>query len=268
MRVIQMHPHEVRTPGMLGQPIFRVSHDVHAAALQTSPSRFARRVLREVVVEIEPSTETWGKCLTVENHRTDKGGSAIAALFQQFCHSWMCARQGHGEIRDPVRSRQKTGENAGMGCVGDGAGSKCLCKPHTVFGQSVQSRSRPVGISVAVNVVSTQSINSDQENIVSRRLWGCRGTDDTGHAGQVQADNDNKRLHRLIKRSTAMWRSARFRLLAGQFERNLSRTDESCVRIAYRQAQVVLAWGHIGAVLDSWRPVERLGAISDERYNC
>ena len=109
MRIVQMHPHEVRTRGMLRQPTLRMRDYIHAAALEAPPARFSGRVFGKVVVEIKTPAETGRQCRAVKNHCADERGSAIATRFQQFGDRGMRVRQGDAEIRDPVRTRQQTG---------------------------------------------------------------------------------------------------------------------------------------------------------------
>jgi hypothetical protein len=90
-------------------------------------------MLREVIVEIESSIESRSKRLAVENHRANKCRSVIVLCLEQFCHSWMCGRQGDGEIRYAVRAGEQPSEDAGVGCVGNRARRKSLGETQTVF---------------------------------------------------------------------------------------------------------------------------------------
>ena len=52
-----------------------------------------------------------------------------------------------------------------MRCIRNWAGSKRLRKADAVFRQSIQGWGRPIRVSVAVNVVRSESIDGDQENV-------------------------------------------------------------------------------------------------------
>ena len=67
------------------------------------------------------------------------------------------------KIRDSMGAGQKSRQNAGVGCIGDGAGSERLCKARSIVSQCIQRGRLRRRIAVAANVVSPQRINRNQD---------------------------------------------------------------------------------------------------------
>src|SRR5882672_4743126 len=94
----------------------------------------------------------------------------VSIFMQQLGPSWMDRRQGHGKIGDPMCAWKQSRKNSGVGSVGDWARSEGLRETDSIPRQPVQGGSFDVLVTVAVNVVGTQSIDGDQENIGRRRF--------------------------------------------------------------------------------------------------
>src|SRR5260370_22178117 len=95
VRIVQVHPYEMRPGAVLLEPSFGVLDDFHAAALDASPALFLNSIrirsiailaigFGKVIVEIEAAIEAGSERVAVENHRSNKSGGPVAVLLQQF----------------------------------------------------------------------------------------------------------------------------------------------------------------------------------------
>src|SRR5205807_46098 len=57
VRVVQMHPGEMRSGGVSIEPGFRVLLHFHSATFEAAPPGLAGRLLRKIVVELESAIE-------------------------------------------------------------------------------------------------------------------------------------------------------------------------------------------------------------------
>src|ERR1035441_9079094 len=79
VRIVQVHPHEMRPGAVLLEPGFGVLDDFHAAALDAAPAIFFRSIailaigFGEVIVEIEAAIKAGGERVAIENYRSNKG---------------------------------------------------------------------------------------------------------------------------------------------------------------------------------------------------
>src|SRR5580700_2673223 len=158
-------------PGwMRAQPLLRVLADIHSAALNASPARFALWVLGKIIVKIEAAIESRRHDFGVENIRADEGRRAVTQRLQQLSQSGMRWRQRHSEIRHAVRARKQSSQNRSVGSIGDGSRGESLRKVYAVFAQAIERRSLNLLIAKAVDVIGTQGVDGDQEDIRQLRL--------------------------------------------------------------------------------------------------
>ena len=64
-----------------------------------------------------------------------------------------------------MRTGKQPGKNAGVRCVGDRAWSEGLSEANSIFRQTVECRRVDIRVAIAVDVISSQSVDGDQENI-------------------------------------------------------------------------------------------------------
>ena len=102
----------------------------------------------------------------------------------------MGARQRNSEISDAVVARQQSGKDCGVRGVGDWTGCEGLGEADTIFCQGIERGSLDVVVAVAADVVRTQSVNGDKENIRAGSLSG-RGFP-RGLRRQASIDEDKK----------------------------------------------------------------------------
>src|ERR1700678_482572 len=72
VRIVEVHPQEVRARWMPSQPRLRTLGDVDASALDSSPARLGLRMLGKIIVEIKASIEAGSECFAVEDHRANE----------------------------------------------------------------------------------------------------------------------------------------------------------------------------------------------------
>ena len=71
----------------------------------------------------------------------------------------------HAEVADAVRAWQQPRQNACMRAIRDWAGCECFAKTDTLLREQIKCGSLDSIVSVAVNVVSTERINRNKEDI-------------------------------------------------------------------------------------------------------
>ena len=76
--------------------------------------------------------------------------------------SW-CER--YAEIANAVRAWQQPGQNAGMRTVCNGTGCECLGKTDALLCEEIQGGSLDSVVSVAVNVVGTERVDRNEEDV-------------------------------------------------------------------------------------------------------
>ena len=76
--------------------------------------------------------------------------------------SW-CER--HAKVAHTVGAWQQPGQNAGVRAVGDGAGCECLGKTDALLCEQIQGGSLDSVVSVAVNVVGTERVDRNEEDV-------------------------------------------------------------------------------------------------------
>ena len=155
---------------MRRDPGLGMLHNVHPAPLHASPARLGLRMLGEIVVEIEAAIQARRQSLAVENDRADKGGGVVAVLLHQFRQSRMGRRQRYGKIGHAVAAGQQSGQNAGVGGIGDRAGGKRLAEADSVLGQGVECGRLNGFVPVTVDVVRAQSVDGDEINVGRREI--------------------------------------------------------------------------------------------------
>src|ERR1700684_1577806 len=116
-------------------------------------------MLGKIVVVIEATIEAGSESFAVEDDRADEGRRVVRLLLKQFGDGRMRGAKRHREIGDTMRAGQQSGENAGVGCVGDRTGRKRLSEADSVFRQSVECRRLHLVVSIAVNVIRAKSID-------------------------------------------------------------------------------------------------------------
>ncbi len=85
-----------------------------------------------------------------------------------------------------MRTRQETGENAGVRGIGDRTGSESFGKAQTIFRQGIERRSLNLVVTVAMNVIGAERVDSDKKDIWSS-FRECGGT---GKNQRLQAEAD------------------------------------------------------------------------------
>src|SRR3954447_17762655 len=83
MRIVEMHPDEVRPGGMSVQPLLSMLGDLGSPALYASPSFLSLRVLGKVVVEVESAIKAGRQAIAIEDNGADKGGGVVPLALQQ-----------------------------------------------------------------------------------------------------------------------------------------------------------------------------------------
>src|SRR5256885_8730063 len=104
---------------MSSQPSLRSMHHIHAAPFHSPPPQVRTRVLREIVVEIEPTIESRSQGLTVENHCSDERCRLIPLFLEQFGQSRVSCSQRHRKISNAVRTRQQSCQDSRVRGVGN-----------------------------------------------------------------------------------------------------------------------------------------------------
>ncbi len=176
VRIIQVHPHEVRSGAVFLKPTFGVRDDFHAAALDAAPALFSFSLGGKVIVEIEAAIEPGSKRAAVKNHCSDESCGLVAAFLQQFRRGDMLRRKRNAKIGDAVHARQEAGQDRNVRSVCDRAMRKCLREADTIGGERVQSRSLDLLVPVAANMIGAKGIDSDEVHVGRRSSWGgCLG---------------------------------------------------------------------------------------------
>src|SRR5258706_11835658 len=81
--------------------------------------------------------------------------------------------QRDAEVADSMRTRQKPSQNAGVRAICDRAGRKGLRETDSFFRDRIERGSLNLVVSVAVHVVSAQSVNCDEKDIWALRDILC-----------------------------------------------------------------------------------------------
>src|SRR6185312_3703279 len=160
-----MHPYKAGPCSIRKQPCFGSLFDFLPPALKTIPSGFGIGVCRKVVVEIEPSVESWRQLTAIENDSADKCRGIVIGAFKHFGNGYMRRKQWYTEVGHAVDAWILTGQNACMRCVCNWAGSKCILELVPVVSQRIESGSLDVSISVTADVVRANGVNRDEKNI-------------------------------------------------------------------------------------------------------
>ena len=89
----------------------------------------------------------------------------------------------HTEVADAVRAWQQPRQNAGVRAIGDRAGRERLRKTDSLLREQIKCGSLDSIVSVTVNVVSTERIHRNKEDIGAGSLvliWRMAGTSASG----------------------------------------------------------------------------------------
>src|ERR1700722_4472343 len=170
VRIVHMHPNKVRSSAMLIEPRFGVLNHFHSAALHPPPPFLAFSLRWKVVVIIETTIKARGERVAIENHRTNKRRGLIALFLQQFSCSHMLRRKRNTKIRYAVHTGQKTGKNRDVRSIRDRAVRERLAETHAFGRQSIQCWSLNLFVSIAADVIRTQRVASNKEDM-RRRGW-------------------------------------------------------------------------------------------------
>lgn len=94
----------------------------------------------------------------------------------------MSGRKRHTKVADAVRAWQQPRQNAGMRAIGDRAGRERFGETNTLLCEQIKCGSLDAIVSVAMNVIGTERINRNKEDIGARSpfLWWIAGTSARG----------------------------------------------------------------------------------------
>ena len=179
---------------MLVKPRLGVLDDGLGAAFDASPALPGVGFGGKVVVEIEATIEAGSECLAVEDDGSDEGGGLISLFFEQFSPGDVLGRERNSEIGDTVDAGQQAGEDGGVRRVGDGAVRERMGEANAVRGDRVDGGSFDLLVSVAGDVVGTQGVDGDEEDVGlagggGRRLGAEGGL---GEYARQNKDEDKK----------------------------------------------------------------------------
>src|ERR1700674_1490766 len=180
---------------MSSEPGLRMAHHIHATAVPPAPTHIRTRVLRKIIVEIEPTIESRRQALAVENHCPDERCRAITLLFKQLRQGRMSGGQRYRKIGHAVRTWQQSCQDSRVRGVGDRTGSEGLRKAKALFCQAVQGRRLDALIAVAAHMVGAKGIDGYQENVSGCCPFPLRSCSKTGDRSQPGKSHEPNALH-------------------------------------------------------------------------